>query len=172
MLKLDPDAKEALRIIGLTVLAAAIFGFLHDSVTARISLAYFTVGHDMPFQTTNPNLVALIWGVVATWWLALPLGIMIAACALVGRRPTVTWRELRQPLALLVTAGLVISWLVGVHAYLTSSAAQWADHEYGGDNGHRNYVCYQMHTASYIAMPSLTLVLGALLLRRRAKLSR
>lgn len=172
MLNLDPGAREALRIIGLTVLAAAVFGFLHDSVTARISLVYFTVGHDMPFVTTDPNLVALYWGVVATWWLALPLGIFLTACALLGKNPAITWRFLAQPLVALVIAGLVVSWVVGLHAYYTSGPQQWADHEYGGDNGHRNYVCYQMHSASYIAMPAFTLLLGGYLLRRRARSAR
>ena len=87
---------QGLRIIALTILAAIGYGILHDQVTARICVEYFTIGHPPLFPTESPALLAIGWGI------GLPLGILLAAAARLGRRPKWTARRLRRPIAVLL----------------------------------------------------------------------
>jgi hypothetical protein len=105
---------EAWRIIGMTVAAAAAYGIVHDQITARVCLEYFTVGHPPIFPTTSPTLLALGWGVLATWWVALPLGVLLALAARLGSRPRVSARELRRPILVLLGVMAVCAVLSGV----------------------------------------------------------
>lgn len=57
-------------IIALALLAGITYGILHDQVTARVCVEYFTIGHPKIFPTTSPTLLAIGWGIVATWWFA------------------------------------------------------------------------------------------------------
>ena len=50
---------QAIRIILLATLAAIAYGVVHDQVTARICVEYFTIGHPPVFRTTSPTLLAL-----------------------------------------------------------------------------------------------------------------
>jgi hypothetical protein len=58
---------ESLKIILLCIVAAIVYGILHDQVTARVCVEYFTIGHPPIFHTDDPTLLALGWGVIATW---------------------------------------------------------------------------------------------------------
>jgi hypothetical protein len=66
---------EAIKIVGLCIVAGAIYGVLHDQVTAHVCLEYFTVFHPTIFHTQSPTLLALGWGVLATWWVSLFLSL-------------------------------------------------------------------------------------------------
>ena len=68
----------ALRIIGLCVLAAVLYGVAHDQVTARVCVEYFTIGHPRILATESPTVLGLAWGVIATWWVGLVLGAPLA----------------------------------------------------------------------------------------------
>ena len=81
---------ETLKIIAMCLLAGALYGVLHDQLTARVCLEYFTVFHPDVFHTQSPTLLALGWGVLATWWVSLVLGISLAIAARAGARPRVT----------------------------------------------------------------------------------
>ena len=60
-------------IVLFSIAAAVFYGIAHDQVTVRVCLEYFTIGHPPVFKTTSPALLALGWGVLATWWVGLPL---------------------------------------------------------------------------------------------------
>jgi hypothetical protein len=96
------NVMERFRIIGLALLAAIAYGILHDQVTARICVEYFTIGHPPVFPTTSPTLLALGWGVIATWWVGLPLGLALSVAARAGSRPMLSAAELCRPIALLL----------------------------------------------------------------------
>jgi hypothetical protein len=124
---------EFLKIVGLGLGAAVGYGILHDQVTARICVEYFTVGHPPLIASTSPTLLALAWGVVATWWVGLPLGLVLAVAARAGRRPrtdaaTVAPRVLKL-LAVMAScaflAGLV-GYLLAEHGPLTL-VGEWGD---------------------------------------------
>ena len=78
---------QAFAILVLCLLSAICYGVLHDLVTARICVEYFTIGHPPIFDTEDPTLLALGWGVLATWWVGLILGVPLALIARIGNRP-------------------------------------------------------------------------------------
>jgi hypothetical protein len=50
---------ESLKIIATCLLAGVLYGVLHDQVTARVCLEYFTVFHPDVFHTQSRTLLAL-----------------------------------------------------------------------------------------------------------------
>jgi hypothetical protein len=100
---------EWIKIILLSVASAVVYGILHDQITARICVEYFTIGHPPAFGTTqNPTVLAFCWGVLATWWVGVLLGVPLAAVARLGSRPKLGARDVLKPiLVLLAFVGLV-----------------------------------------------------------------
>jgi len=74
--------------------AAIAYGLIHDQVTAHLCVEYFSVAHPPVFRTSSPFLLALGWGVIATWWVGFPLGLGLAAAARLGPSPRLTLRDL------------------------------------------------------------------------------
>ncbi len=64
---------QSIAIIFLCVFSAVVYGILHDQITARICVEYFTIGHPPVFGTDDPTLLGLGWGVIATWWVGCSL---------------------------------------------------------------------------------------------------
>jgi hypothetical protein len=147
---------EALGIVLLCVGAAAIYGILHDQVTARVCVEYFTVGHVRIFDTTDPTLLGLGWGILATWWVGLLLGIALAFAARSGTRPKTSVRSLMRPVGVVLmamaatslVAGLVGGWLA--HAGMVTLAGPLAD-AIPPDRHARFIADLWAHSASYLA---------------------
>lgn len=89
-------------IVLLCVGAAILYGVAHDQITARVCVEYFTVGHPPVFDTTDPTLLGLGWGIIATWWAGLILGLAAAVAARAGRRPPRSARSLVPQVVLLL----------------------------------------------------------------------
>lgn len=106
---------EWLKIVSFSVVAAVAYGILHDLVTAHLALEYFTIAHPPVFSTQNPILLAFGWGVIATWWVGLGLGVMLASCARLGHWPRLGLRSVSSRIL-----GL-IAWMAGT-AILSGSA--------------------------------------------------
>jgi phosphotransferase system glucose/maltose/N-acetylglucosamine-specific IIC component len=68
----------ALQIVCLSTWAAIVYGILHDQVTVRVCLEYFTVGHVPIFGDQPPTILAILWGTTASWWMGAFLGIFLA----------------------------------------------------------------------------------------------
>src|SRR4051812_35844890 len=113
---------QAIKIVLLCIWAAILFGILHDQVTARVCVEYFTVGHVNVFNTDSPTLLGLGWGVLATWWVGLMLGIPVAIFARAGGRPKLGWRELLKPVAILMLCADIASLVCGTAGYLAARA--------------------------------------------------
>jgi hypothetical protein len=112
---------QFLAIVALSIAAAVVYGIAHDQVTVRICLEYFTIGHPPIFPTASPTLLALGWGVLATWWMGLILGLGLATASRVGVRRRIGARELVQPIGILMAVmalGALLSG--GVAAVLAS----------------------------------------------------
>ena len=95
---------EPLRIVALCIGAAVAYGLVHDQITARVSIEYFTIGHPRLFETDDPTPHALAWGVIATWWVGVLLGIPLEIAARRGRRPKLAARQLLRPIGVLLGA--------------------------------------------------------------------
>jgi hypothetical protein len=110
-----------LAIIFLCTLAAIAYGILHDQITARICVEYFTIGHPKIIESTSPTLLAFAWGVIATWWFGAALGIPLACVARIGRPPRVEPRELIRPILILLAVMGTTSAIAGVIGYAAAT---------------------------------------------------
>jgi hypothetical protein len=148
------------------VVAAAIYGIAHDSVTARLCVEYFTVYHPPLVHTDNPTLLALYWGIAATWWMGAILGIPVSLAARAGRRPQLDWRDMLRPLAVLLLVMAVAALVAGLVGY-AATPVDWID--LTGEQAHRFTADYYAHSASYLvgAVGALGVCAWALIIRSR-----
>jgi hypothetical protein len=168
---------EAIRIVVLALVAAIAYGIAHDQVTARTCVEYFTIGHPPIFPTTSPTLLALGWGIVATWWVGLPIGCLLALAARGGRRPKLAATKLRRPLAILLATMASAAFLAGViGGLLASRGTVWLaaplDQLVPRDRHAPFLIDLWAHSASYITgiLGGLALVLWTWRTRGRAHL--
>ena len=54
-------------IVLLCMAAAIAYGIVHDQITARLCVEYFTVAHPPLFHTTSPTILGICWGIAATF---------------------------------------------------------------------------------------------------------
>jgi len=113
---------ERLMIVLLCIVAAVVYGILHDQVTARVCVEYFTIGHPPVFDTDSPTLLALGWGVIATWWVGLLLGIPAALVSTVGSWPRYNAVRLIRPISCLMAVMACASLLAGLAGYFVANA--------------------------------------------------
>lgn len=104
---------QFVKIIALCVLAAIVYGIAHNQITARVCIEYFTVGHPPVLPTDDPTLLALGWGIIATWWVGLLLGVPLAIAARTGSRPKRSAASLIRPVAWLLAVMAVCALIAG-----------------------------------------------------------
>lgn len=113
---------EFLKTVLFCIVAACVYGILHDQITVRISLEYFTIGHPMIMSgLLSPTALAVAWGIIATWWVGLILGILIAVSAHVGSRPKLAFRSVVRPVLSLLAVMAVLAAVAGVIGNLLAS---------------------------------------------------
>jgi hypothetical protein len=106
---------ESLKIVLAGTVAAIVYGELHDQVTAHVCVEYFSVAHPPVLAGTHsPFWLAVAWGVLATWWVGLPLGIFAAAAARLGSWPRLGWRDLAPEIVGLMLASGVAAAVMGI----------------------------------------------------------
>ncbi len=111
---LESERFAAVRIVLFATLAAIVYGITHDEITAHLCVEYFTIAHPPVFPTRSPLLLGLGWGVIATWWFGLTLGIGLAAAARLGGRPKIGLAGLRRPILLLMLASALSACVAGI----------------------------------------------------------
>jgi hypothetical protein len=110
-----------LKIVLFVTLTMISYGIAHDQVTARVSIEYFTIGHPPLINTENPTLIAFAWGFVATWWVALPAGVIVALMARVGTWHKITWTDLRRPALIYIAATATVCVIAGIIGCIAAS---------------------------------------------------
>jgi hypothetical protein len=87
---------QAIRFLLSVVALACLFGVALDLVTAHVWVDYFTLHHPKVVESKSPIVMALVWGVGASWWFgAVAAGIL-------------WWFNRRRPHP--VPAGTLIRW--------------------------------------------------------------
>jgi hypothetical protein len=142
---------EAVKIIAMCLLAGSLYGVLHDQVTTRVCLEYFTVFHPDVFHTQSPTLLAFGWGILATWWASLFVGMTLAMAARLGSRPRLSANDLVPKVALLMVTMALFALIAGVSGYFLQGLGM----EYYATNipkqiRHTFYADLWAHTASYL----------------------
>lgn len=105
----------------MCVLAAVCYGIVHDQVTARLCVEYFTIGHPPVFATDDPTWLGIGWGIIATWWVGLLLGLPLAVAARVGPYPKRSASSLLRPLSCLLALTAVCALIAGMVGWLLGS---------------------------------------------------
>lgn len=114
--------KESFKIIGVAIGAAVGYGIVHDMITAHLCVEYFTEAHPPLFNTSEPALLALGWGIVATWWVGALLGGLLALASQAGARPKLATHTLWRPVSQLLLVMALCAALAGVMGWLLSTA--------------------------------------------------
>lgn len=104
------------------VVAAVVYGILHDQVTARVCVEYFTIGHPPIFNTQSPTLLALGWGIIATWWVGIMLGVPTALACRAGSWPKFTARQLVWPIVILMVVMGIGALTAGIAGYYAAQS--------------------------------------------------
>jgi hypothetical protein len=98
------------KIVLLTLGMATFYGVVHDQITARLCIEYFTLAHPPLFPVSSPTLLALCWGVAATLGVGLVLGFLLAQASQSPGLPGMPISSLYRPLLVVlgVTAAAAI----------------------------------------------------------------
>lgn len=107
-----------LLIVVIAVIAAVFYGIVHDQITIRVCLEYFTIFHPRVIDSQDPTLLGLVWGVLATWWVGAILGVGIAIAARVGRWPKRCAKSFVRSFLWLLLAMGCIALLAGILGYV------------------------------------------------------
>ncbi len=109
-----------LAIVILSILVCVTYGVVHDQITARICIEYFTIGHPRILQTEDPTIIGCVWGVIATWWVGLILGVPLATVARIGSRPKRTAASLLRPMVILFVGNALFATVAGIAGYFAA----------------------------------------------------
>ena len=165
---------ESLKICLVSIVAAILYGVVHDQITARVCLEYFTVFHPPVFATQSPTLQALGWGVIATWWMGAFLGALLAIAARAGSRPKLSAANILKPVAKLLAIMAGCALLAGLLGFVLARQGAIFPPKWVSDNlpptAHARFMAdWWAHGASYAAGFFGGIVLCILQYRRRAK---
>jgi hypothetical protein len=135
---------------------------------------YFTIGHPPVFATTSPTLLGIGWGILATWWVGLILGVLLALAARVGRWPKRDAAALVRPVVILMLACGVCALAAGaIGHHLASSGRLWLLEPLASDVPPDRHVAFLTdmwaHSASYLAAFVGGLILVGLVLVGRSR---
>lgn len=169
---------ETLKIEALCILTAIIYGITHDMVTAHVCIEYFTIGHRdvYPHIDAPAWRYALYWGVVATWWVGAPLGLLVILAARASRRwPRFSARRVARPLLLVIG----LQWVAAMCVLAVSYLVLGDGFQRGGlgvrvpEEAHRAFVAaWYTHLFSYGAGAASALVVCGLVLHGRWRASK
>jgi hypothetical protein len=143
------------RIILLCIAAAITYGVLHDQVTARLCIEYFTVAHPPLFSATSPTMVALCWGVAATVGIGTIFGVLLALVAHAGSGPPLAASRLLRPVIKLLAMMAVSALFAGMCGYFLAQHGTISIPDDLGDSipqsrRHEFMAVWFAHGASYL----------------------
>ncbi len=166
---------KALAIVALCTLAAIVYGIVHDQVTARVCVEYFTIGHPKVVDSESPTVLGLVWGVLATWWVGVILGWLWALAARAGSRPKLEPGRFVKPVVIVMLVSATAAFFVGLLGHemavndivvLKGQLAEAVPRE-----RHVAFVtCWWAHSASYLAGALGGLFVAVVTWRRRGRM--
>lgn len=169
-------ARLFLETVVTSIVASVAYGLVHDQITIRICPEYFTIWHPHVIDTDSLTVLALVWGVIATWWVGLILGIVLGFFAVYGSKPVPTYRFMLRTILLILGWTAVTAIVVGIFAWITKAEpfpyVIGADLYLRGEDFRRRFgIDLYVHNASYFAGLAIALVYGILVLHHRGKLA-
>lgn len=161
-------------VVSACVVAAAIYGIVHDEITIRFSREYFTLAHPPLFPgAISSTLLAASWGILGTVWLGAAFGVVLASVVnSEGDLPVSRTRVLRALGLLILTtaAGAGVAGYLGFFlarsSLLRLPGIQAAAPDYGYDSF---AAVWCAHLASYFVASIGGLILVGFFWRERGK---
>lgn len=162
-------------LIIISCLLAALYGILHDQLTYTISPEYYTkfkfyqfgfmdVGNEAVFP--NPRIEVSAVGLLATWWMGIPIGIILGLTGLIHKDRQTMFRITFKAFILTIMIAFVTG-LLGL-AYGHFHLAHKSKPELGGWYLPENLIDFEsfvkvgsMHNFSYLG--GLTGLIGGIL---------
>ncbi|HET9129653.1 MAG TPA: hypothetical protein VFO86_01830 [Terriglobia bacterium] len=99
-------SRQTLVFLLQVVFLSCLLGIAVDVVTANVAVEYFTVHHPHVMDSHSPWLMAVVWGIGASWWFGLIAGVLLR------------WMNMRRPHPLsdkrilrMIVPSLVAIWL-------------------------------------------------------------
>lgn len=149
-----------LLIIAIAPLIGGFYGILNDQLTYTISPEYYTkfkfyqfglmdIGNEAIFP--NPRIQVAAVGFMATWWMGLPIGIILGLIGLVHKNAAQMFRSTIKAIGVTMIVAFMIG-LVGLvygKFYLAKTGVDWWLPQNLIDTG--NFIAVgSMHNFSYI----------------------
>ena len=143
----------------LALVAAGLFGSLHDQISYTVSQEYYTKFKFLQFGLLDAGiperLRAAIVGFLASWWMGIPLGLLTGSAGFIQRTPAQMHRALLWSLPAIVGFTLAFA-LVGL-AYGFVQTAQFDLSAYQGwyipqglEHPRRFLCAGYMHNSAYL----------------------
>jgi len=147
-------------ILALTPLLGGIYGILHDQLTYTISPEYYTkfkfyqfglmeAGNEANFS--NPRIQVSVVGFLATWWMGLPIGLILGLTGLIHKDNKQMFRSTMKAIVLTI----VVAFLTGLtglfygEIFLAEKGVDWWLPENLIDT--KNFIAVgSMHNFSYL----------------------
>jgi hypothetical protein len=147
------------KVVLLSVGAAMFYGIVHDQITARLCIEYFTLAHPPIFRASSPTVLALCWGASATIGVGLVLGFVLAQAFQSPGLPGMPISSLYRPLLVLISVTAAASILAGCVGFALSDrsilvlpelrADAWVD-QLPRSQQNRFMAVWFAHAASYL----------------------
>jgi len=83
-------SRQPIQIVVECILLACLLGIALDLITANVAVEYFTVHHPHVVDSQSPWVIALVWGIGASWWFGAIAGVVLAALNLRRSQPVST----------------------------------------------------------------------------------
>jgi hypothetical protein len=109
------------RFAFLGMLGLVTYGILQNQVSARLCPEYFTQFHKPIPDVTDPTLLAVCWGFLASWWGGTLFGYVAGLVATLGPRPPLTTRDFVRPLLVYLVALTTVVAISGVSVWINST---------------------------------------------------
>jgi hypothetical protein len=107
-----PAPRFQAMLLGIALMTG--YGILQDQVSVRLCPEYFTVFHPQIEGLTDPTLLGIAWGFLASWWGGALFGYFLGLVATSGDKPPVPTRRLVAPMLLTLVAVAVGTAVTGV----------------------------------------------------------
>jgi hypothetical protein len=163
-----------LLIIGLAPLIGGIYGILNDQLTYTISPEYYTKFKFYQFglidlvNGTNPRIGVSEVGFLATWWMGLPIGLILGLVGLIHKNSKQMFYVSLRAILVTVTVAFITG-LIGLaygKLYLVDTGVNWWLPENLIDT--KNFITVgSMHNFSYLG--GLTGVIAGVIYSVRQK---
>jgi len=109
------------KVVVLCVLAAITYGIVHDQITAHLCVEYFSIAHPPIFHTDSPTILAFCWGIAATIWIGIALGVMLALVSQSKGAPPYPMAKLVRSVLILLAVMAASAFLAGLLGFELSS---------------------------------------------------